>query len=98
MKAISIESSVFRKSCLNFFLKCIFYTSFFSLLCWTNIVYGQISIQPDINKTLYVDINVDTESGGYTGDGSSCVNDIPQYATLLPLEQTNKTYNIWNVE
>lgn len=98
MKAISIESSVFRKSCLNFFLKCIFYTSFFSLLCWTNIVYGQNSIQPDINNTLYVDINVDTESGGYTGDGSSWGNAIPQLATLLQWAQTNKNNNIWDGE
>lgn len=58
------------------------------LLCWQGIAFlhttaaGQ-GISPDGNNILYVDINVNTGAGGYTGAGDSWANAVPQLAEAL---------------
>ncbi|PPK99898.1 BspA family leucine-rich repeat surface protein [Parapedobacter indicus] len=42
-----------------------------------------LSIQPSTDNILYVDINVNTTAGGYSGAGDSWVNAIPQLADAL---------------
>jgi len=44
--------------------------------------WGQ-EISPDGNNILYVDINVNTGAGGYTGAGNSWANAVPQLADAL---------------
>ncbi len=58
------------------------------LLCWQGIAFlpttasGQ-GISPDGNNILYVNINVNTGAGGYTGAGDSWANAVPQLADAL---------------
>lgn len=58
------------------------------LLCWQGIAFlhtnalGQ-GISPGGNNILYVDINVNTGAGGYTGAGDSWANAVPQLADAL---------------
>ncbi|MBO9616518.1 MAG: T9SS type A sorting domain-containing protein [Dyadobacter sp.] len=58
------------------------------LVCWHGIAFlhttasGQ-GISPDGNNILYVDINVNTGAGGYTGAGNSWANAVPQLADAL---------------
>lgn len=58
------------------------------LLCWQGIVFLQTTalgqgISPGANNILYVDINVNTATGGYTGTGDSWANAVPQLAEAL---------------
>ena len=58
------------------------------LLCWQGIAFlhtnalGQ-EISPDGNNILYVNVNVNTGAGGYTGSGNSWANAVPQLAAAL---------------
>lgn len=58
------------------------------LLCWQGIVFfnttafGQ-GILPGAGNILYVDVNVNTGAGGYTGAGNSWANAVPQLAAAL---------------
>lgn len=58
------------------------------LLCWQGITCLNIpalgqGISPGGNNILYVDVNVNTAAGGYTGTGNSWANAVPQLADAL---------------
>ncbi|WP_143828644.1 choice-of-anchor Q domain-containing protein [Dyadobacter fermentans] len=63
------------------------------LLCWQGMALfhtaasGQ-GISPGGNNILYVDINVNTSAGGYTGAGDSWANAVPQLADALRWART----------
>ncbi|MCG2590997.1 choice-of-anchor Q domain-containing protein, partial [Rhodohalobacter sulfatireducens] len=48
-----------------------------------------LSISPDGNNILYVDLDVDTEAGGYTGLGDSWENALPELSTALGWANNN---------
>lgn len=58
------------------------------LLCWQGITFLNVpalgqGISPGGGNILYVDVNVNTGAGGYTGAGDSWANAVPQLADAL---------------